>query len=158
MRQLFRCCFFSMCRSNILIKFTLVPMFVMKAVSVYGVDPGTSLFLRFSSCRTQHGYSCMEKETKIPADKAKHSSCCSFDCGTFLLKAMHICSIFWFTHLVSWTLSSFSCSRILAPIILRQFLSTNIDLFLIRGLCKSILQPSVGGDPIWNCTNTQICY
>uniref|UniRef100_M1A1U9 Uncharacterized protein n=1 Tax=Solanum tuberosum TaxID=4113 RepID=M1A1U9_SOLTU len=50
---------------------------------------------RFSSCRTQHGYSCMEKGTKIPADKAKHSSCCSFDCG---------------------------------------------------------------GDPIWNGTNTQICY
>lgn len=51
--------------------------------------------IRFSSCRTQHGNSCMEKGTKIPANKAKHSSCCSFDCG---------------------------------------------------------------GDPIWNGTNTQICY
>lgn len=120
---------------------------------------GHSLFLRFSSCRTQHGNSCMEKGTKIPADKAKHSSCCSFDCGTFLLKAIHISSIFWFAHLLYLDVFYFfSCSRVLAPIILRQFLSTNIFIFLRRGFCKSILALSVGGDPIWNGTNTQIRY
>lgn len=36
--------FFSLQRSNILIKFTLVPMFVMRIVLMYGVDPGTFTF------------------------------------------------------------------------------------------------------------------
>lgn len=38
--------------------------------------------IRISSCRTQHGCSCVEKAARIPANsEAKHSSCCSLRCG-----------------------------------------------------------------------------
>lgn len=43
-----------------------------------------SLFLRISSCRTQHGHYSMGKGVKIPeTDEAEHSFCCSLYCGMY---------------------------------------------------------------------------
>lgn len=148
---------------------------------------GYSLFLRNSSCRTQHGDSSMEKGAKVSADtEAKISCCCSLYFGmhfylvvTFLIwrydlldsKLVFYIKLLWSFKVLFFILFSFfKIFSSLKPnlnslynIYHCQWLSSLILYSYIHVLSKPTLISSafiriLGTNSFWRGPYTQVCY
>lgn len=112
-------------------------MYLKISVS-YDVDGGYWLCLRIYSCRTQHGFLCIGKRAKIlPIKESRHSSCCSFNCGT-LCPFTNICSSFIFSlHLLLYLLLQYVVIVLAWYIIFLKFppLSAPLSLLTSKWNC-----------------------